>query len=193
MLRLNIRQTQAEVAVRRISYTKLEAHATPAQLTSETKPARSNRGTTPIRIDIDSYPSRHSYGYDSHTDFAKEHGQQGFADVRKGISEHTEQAWTNIDQAARPDSEAIPHMYKADIEQFAKQRRVIVAVHIPDPVFTVHPSEVVGTPEPAHLEQHVSAEPFAKTHYTPGKIETYLTQKAGVQQWTSEGRYDIMA
>lgn len=193
MLQLNIRQTQAEVAVRRIAYARLEAHSTPAKLTGTTKQARSNMGATQVTIDVDSYPSRHSYGFDNHTDFAKEHGERGYTDVESGTSSHTAQAWKNIDQAARPDSQIITQMYKAQTMKTANERRYIVAAHIPEPTITVHPSELRGTPEPMRVDQHFAADAFATTNFTPGKIETYLTQKGGVQQWVSEGRYDIRA
>ena len=65
---------------------KLEAHSTPARLSTENRQARSNEGCTQATIDIDSYPSRHSYGYTNHDDFAKEHGQEGFASLKKTTS-----------------------------------------------------------------------------------------------------------
>lgn len=193
MLQLNIRQTQAEIAVRRISYARLEAHATPARLTGETQQARSNMGATQVQIDIDSYPSRHSYGFDSHADFAGKYGERGFSDVRQATSSHTAQAWTNIDQGARPDSKVIEQSYKNDLARFANRRRYIVAAHIPEPEITVRQSELRGTPEPMRVDQRFVAEPFATTDFTPGRIETYLAQKGSVQQWVSEGRYDIRA
>ena len=194
MLRLNIRMTQPMIGIH-TQLGKLEAHATPARLSTENRQARSNKGWTQCRVEIDSYPSRHSYGYDSHADFAKEHGQQGFSDVQQATSGHTSEAWQMIDNAAKPGTDMIHQIYEGRITDFINKgkNRHIVAELIPDPKITVHQSELTGTIDTGDVTEHVDADAFAKTHFTPGQVETYLKQKGSVHQWVTEDRYDIYA
>lgn len=137
MLRLNIRTTQPMIGIH-TRLGQLEAHATPARLSTENRQARSNKGWTQCRVDIDSYPSRHSYGYDSHGDFAKEHGQQGLSDVQQATSGHTAEVWQIIDNAARPGTNMIHQHYASQITDFINKgkNRHIVAAHIPAPTIT---------------------------------------------------------
>ena len=101
MLRLNMRTTQPMIGMH-TQLGKLEAHMTPAKLHTENRQARSNAHWTQPSLDIDTYPSRHSYGYTNHEDFAREHGQQGLSDVQSADSEATQQAWANIDNGGVP-------------------------------------------------------------------------------------------
>lgn len=194
MLKLNIRMTQPMIGIH-TQLGKLEAHSTPARLSTENRQARSNKGWTQCRVDIDSYPSRHSYGYDSHADFAAEHGQQGFSDLAQSTSGHTQQAWSLIENAAKPGTDMIHQIYEGRITDFINKgkNRHIVAELIPDPKITVHQSELTGTIDTGDVTEHVDADAFAKTHFTPGQVETYLKQKGSVHQWVTEDRYDIYA
>ena len=194
MLRLNIRTTQPMIGIH-TRLGQLEAHATPARLSTENRQARSNKGWTQCRVDIDSYPSRHSYGYDSHGDFAKEHGQQGLSDVQQATSGHTAEAWQIIDNAARPGTNMIHQHYASQITDFINKgkNRHIVAELSPDPTITVHPSEVKGTPDRGDVTVDIDTDAFAQTHFTRGQVQTYLQQRPEVHQWTSEGRYDLYA
>ena len=194
MLRLNIRMTQPMIGIH-TQLGQLEAHSTPARLSTENRQARSNKGWTQCRVDIDSYPSRHSYGYDSHDYFAKEHGQQGLSDVQQATSGHTAEAWQIIDNAARPGTNMIHQHYASQITDFINKgkNRHIVAAHIPAPTITVHQSELTGTIDPGDVTEHVDTDAFAQTHFTPGQVETYLKQKGSVHQWVTEDRYDIYA
>ena len=85
MLRLNMRTTQPMIGMH-TQLGKLETHMTPAKLHTENQQARSNAHWTQPSLEIDTYPSSHSYGYTNHTDFAQQYGQQGISDVQSGIS-----------------------------------------------------------------------------------------------------------
>ena len=104
MLRLNMRTTQPMIGMH-TQLGKLEAHSTPAKLHSENRQARSNAHWTQPTVEINQYPSRHSYGFTNHTDFAKEHGQQGFSDLKKTTSRWTEEAWDNIENGGTDETE----------------------------------------------------------------------------------------
>ena len=194
MLYLNIRFTQPQISVH-TQLGKLEAHSTPARLSTENRQARSNQGTPLMSIDIDTYPSRHSYGFTNHDDFAKEHGQQGFSDLAASTSGHTGDAWNIINNAAKPGSKTLEGMAKNEVTEFINKgkNRHIVAAHIPAPTITVHQSELTGTIDPGDVTEHVDTDAFAQTHFTPGQVETYLKQKGSVHQWVTEDRYDIYA
>lgn len=194
MLYLNIRMTQAQIDMH-TQLGKLEAHSTPARLSTENRQARSNQGATQVTIDIDSYASRHSYGYTNHADFARQYGRQGFSDLAKTTSGHTQDAWQIIENAAKPGSKTLQSIAKRGISEFINKgkNRHIVAELIPDPKIIVHPAELRGTPDPGDVTEHIDAESFAQTHFTPGQVQTYLKQKANVRQWVTEGRYDLYA
>ena len=84
---LNIRSTLPVIGMR-IQYNSLESGIRQPRYEQETQQARSNRGVTQPKLTIDSYPSRHSYGYTNHTDFARENLERGMSEVRKGTSKH---------------------------------------------------------------------------------------------------------
>ena len=194
MLYLNIRFTQPQISVH-TELSKLEAHSTPARLSTENRQARSNQGTTQMTIDIDQYPSRHSYGYTNHADFAKQYGQQGFSDLAGTTSGHTQKAWQLIEGAAKPGAKMLQSFAKGEITDFINKgkNRPSVAELIPDPQFTVHPSEVKGTPDQGDVTVNIDTDAFAKTHFTRGQVQTYLQQKPDVHQWVTEGHYDLYA
>ena len=79
---LNIRSTLPIIGMR-IQYNSLESGIHQPRYEQETQQARSNRGVTQPKLSIDSYPSRHSYGYTNHTDFARENLERGMSEVRK--------------------------------------------------------------------------------------------------------------
>lgn len=186
---LNIRFIQPQTSVH-TQLGRLEAHSTPARLSTENRQARSNKGTTQMSIDIDTYESRHSYGFTNHTDFAREHGSKGFSDLQRSTSSHTQEAWANIDGGGKPGRNPVTELYDNRLTSEIKKQRIIVAEHIPDPTITVHPSEVVGTPDEGDVTVNIDTDAFAKTHFTRGSVETYVKQKADVKRWLTEGRYD---
>ena len=81
--RLNIRQTLPRIGIR-TQKAQLEMHTSKAELHGDYQAPRSNMGATQPTIEMDSYPSRHSYGYTNNGDFAKEYGQKGLQDLRQG-------------------------------------------------------------------------------------------------------------
>lgn len=194
MLYLNIRSTQPMIGMH-TQLGKLEAYSTPARLSTENRQARSNEGCTQATIDIDSYPSRHSYGYTNHDDFAKQYGQQGFSDLKQTTSGHTQDAWQIIENAAVPGSNTLHDIAYSEVSSFISKgkNRHIVTELIPDPKITVHQSELKGTPDPGDVTVNIDTDAFAQTHFTSGQVQTYLQQKAEVRQWVTEGRYDIYA
>jgi hypothetical protein len=192
MLYLNIRQTQAQIGLH-TQLGQLTAHYTPAQLHTEGRQAQSNMGWTQPTLEMDSYQSRHAYGYSSHADFAREHGQQGLSDLKQATASHSEAAWHNIDYAARPDSGEPAAIYDRELSSIINRQRRIVAELIPAPTIKITPGEVRGTPDVGDVTVRADTQAFAATNFTPGSVEVYMRQKGEVHQWTTEGHYDIYA
>jgi hypothetical protein len=174
---------------------KLEAHSTPAKLHSENRQARSNAHWTQPTVEINQYPSRHSYGFTNHTDFAKEHGQQGFSDLSQTTSRWTQEAWDNVENSGKRGKKPVEQRYDSKLRQEIEQSKNwhIKTELIPDPVITFHPIEAVGEPDLGDVSVDINAKAFAETNFTPGKVEVYMQQKANVERWVSEGKYDIYA
>lgn len=193
MLRLNMRFTQPMIGMH-TQLGKLEAHSTPAKLHTNDRQARSNSHWTQPALEIDQYPSRHAYGNDNHRDFAQKYGQQGFADLKKTTSRWTQEAWDNVENGGKKGRKPVEQRYDSKLRQEIRKERHIVAELIPDPVIKFHPIEVEGTPDLGDVTaEFETPKPFAETNFTPGKVETYMQQKADVRRWVTEGKYDIYA
>jgi hypothetical protein len=192
MLYLNMRVTQPMIGMH-TRLGQLEAHYIPAQLHTEGRQARSNAGWTQPQLEIDSYESRHAYGNTDNADFAREHGQQGLSDLARTTSKHTEAAWHNITQAARPGSDEPAAIYDRQLAETVSRQRQITTTLIPSPKIHVTPGQVTGKADEGDVTVKADTQAFASTHFTPGQVETYLQQKADVRRWTTEGRYDIYA
>ena len=192
MLRLNMRTTQPMIGMH-TQIGKLDAHMTPAKLHTENQQARSNAHWTQPSLEIDTYPSRHSYGYTNHTDFAQQYGQQGISDVQSSISRTTQQAWDNIDNGGVPGRHPVIERYQSELSQAISRQRYIAAELIPDPQITYIPIKPEGEATPGNVTEQIDTQPFAQTNFTPGQVEIYMQQKPNVQRWVSEGKYDIYA
>ena len=113
---------------------KLEAHSTPAELHSEARLPRSNRHWTQPSVEIDQYPSRHAYGFTNHTDFAREHGQQGFSDLSKTTSRWTQEAWDNVENSGKKGKKPVEQRYDSKLRQeISKERHCHAFVDIDVP------------------------------------------------------------
>ena len=192
MLRLNIRQTQPLIGIQ-TQLGKLEAHSVPATVDLETKQASSDAHWTQPSVEIDTYESRHAYGFTNNADFAREHGEKGFSDLKTTTSKWTQEAWDNIDNGGKPGHAPVEDRYDSELARKIKQERHIVAELIPDPKISYTPVKTEGASYPGSTTEHVETEAFAKTHFTPGQVEIYLKQKPSVRMWVTEGKYDIYA
>ena len=192
MLRLNIRHRLPQIGIH-TQLGQLSSHSTPARLSTEGRQARSNKGWTQPEISIDTYPSRHSYGYTNHTDFAKEQGQKGFSDLAQFTSGRTEQAWANVENGGKPGRNPELEEYKNDLWSRISQQRHIVAESIPDPQITVTTSQSTGTPDLGDVSTNVDVDAFAQVSFQRGSVDTYIKDQGYLRQWTTEDRYDIYA
>ena len=192
MLYLNVRHTLPMIGMRSQKNT-LDAGINQPSYDQTSQQARSNKGKTQPKIDIDSYPSRHSYGYTNHTDFARENEQEGLSGVQQGTSKHTQMAWALAEDGPKPGRQvAIEQIYR-DMMSIADQNRVLVAQAIPDPEVHFTVGEVAGEPTVGRTTPHWNVTSRARVEYNRGNIEIYLQQKGSIRAWVSEGKYDILA
>lgn len=192
MLYLNIRHTLPQIGI----------HSELATLSSRIKqptshgdyrPARSGLGYSQVRIDVDTYPSRHSYGFSTMDDFTKQYGDQGKADIKENTSAHTQAAWSMIENGAKKGHDEIADQAHQKLAAEVAKERYLVAAAIPDPIVTVHPSELHGEADLGHQAITLEASATADVTYNPGKFEIYLRQKGSIRRWVTEGHYDIYA
>ena len=148
---LNIRSTLPVIGMR-IQYNSLESGIHQPRYEQETQQARSNRGVTQPKLSIDSYPSRHSYGYTNNTDFARENYERGMSEVRKGTSKHTQMAWALAEDGPKPGRQVGIELAKRDMENRMTQQRQLVAAAIPDPEIHFEVGRAVGEPTASALQ-----------------------------------------
>ena len=178
MLYLNVRHTLPMIGIQAQKNT-LDSSINQPRYAQQTQQARSNRGATQPKLFIDSYPSQH--------------GQQGFADVSRGTSKHTQMAWALAEDGPKPGRQVALEFIRNDVKSIADQNRCIVAQAIPDPEIRFDVGEAVGTPTIGRTTPQWHTDAQARIHYNRGSIETYLQQKGDIHRWVSEGKYDIRA
>ena len=122
MLYLNTRHTLPVVGYR-IQRNTVDTGIVQPQYEQETQQARSNRGFTQPKITIDSYPSRHSYGYTNNTDFARENYERGMSEVQKGTSKHTQMAWALAEDGPKQGRQVGIEFAKRDMENRVTRQR----------------------------------------------------------------------
>ena len=169
MLYLNTRHTLPVVGYR-IQRNTVDTGIVQPQYEQETQQARSNRGFTQPKITIDSYPSRHSYGYTNNTDFARENMQRGYSEVKKGTSKHTQMAWALAEDGPKAGRQVGIEFARNDLNSRVTRLRTLVAAAIPDPEIHVDPGEMHGTPTPAKTIPHWHTEGQARIKYNRGRI-----------------------
>ena len=193
MMWLNIRHQLPQTAIRHTSWDKWNVSAsTPAEVHTEDRQARSNKGATQASVNIDSYPSRRAYGARNMTDFTRERGQAGLSGVKSGTSSHTQQAWSNIENGAKKGND-IPARAKNEMfSKYTARNRVDFQL-MQGPTITANPSRVVGDTDTGDVTAEISTEPFARMDFTQGKVETYMEDQGFIRRWLSDGKYDIYA
>ena len=192
MLRLNIRHALPQTA-QRSTPNRLESAAVfPARLHGNFQQPTTTRGATQPVTEIDNYPSRRAWGARNMTDFTREYGQKGFADLQEATSKHTQDAWRRATGGAKPGGDIAQQIYQ---EMFAKYSAVPVAgiSTMEGPRFYVTPSELVGSSEQGHLTTEVETTPFPAYSYTPGGAETYMKNEGFIRRWVTMDEYDIYA
>ena len=192
MLYLNVRHTLPMIGMR-VQRNTLDSSINQPRYEQETQTARSNRGVTQPKLTINTYPSRHSYGYTNNTDFARENYERGMSEVQKGTSKHTQMAWALAEDGSKQGRQVGSEFAKRDMENRVTRQRQLVAAAIPDPEIHFDVGQAVGEPTIGRTTPHWNTEGQARVQFNRGSIETYLQQKGDIHRWVSEGKYDIYA
>jgi len=192
MLYLNIRHTLPRIGID-MHISTLSSRIKKPQPQGDYEAPQSKLGYSQPSMEVDSYPSRHSYGHSTMKDFTKQCGDQGKSDVRQSTSKHAQDTWSIIDNAARKGRDIFDEQADGRLSAEVSKQRHIEAKAIPDPIVTMHPSELHGTTEPGHHSVKIETSSTADVKYNPGKFEVYLQDRGSIRMWTTEGHYDIYA
>lgn len=193
MLRLNIRHALPQITIRNEQSRIEDSHMIPARLHANSQQARSNKGITQARIDIDSYESRHAYGAKNMDDLTGENGQKGLSDVQRSDSRHAQSTWSIIDNAAKR-GDYVQQTERQKLFTEAKQTSELEAMMIPDPTTTVvQKSEVVGEPDLGDVTLDIETTANASIEIRPGSARTYLENEGFIRRWLTQDKYDIYA
>ncbi|MBR2216111.1 MAG: hypothetical protein IJ849_10175 [Selenomonadaceae bacterium] len=192
MLYLNTRNTLPMYGYRNRLAT-LDSHVIKPEAHRDYQAPRSNMGVTSPHMEVDTYPSRHAYGYTNHEDFARQYGQQGKSDIAATASRHTQGAWAMINNAAKRGHNEIQSQAKSRLAQEVKKQRYIEVQAIPDPIMKVYPGELVGDIDIGHDNWSVDVSHTAAVTFNPGHLEQYTMVAGDIHSWVSEGGYDIYA
>ena len=194
MLCLNVRSTFPRIGLHTQQAWTEKAAVIPAKLSTEYVAPRADVWPSGVKVDIDSYPSRHAYGYSTMGDLTQTEGQQGLADIQQATSGHTQEAWDMIENGAKKGgSNEIIAQVKSKLASAIAKQRYLEVQSIPDPVITVTPSTMQGNIDTGKDEVTAQTYPTADVTFNPGKVEVYLEQQGSVRMWTTEGQYDIYA
>ena len=150
-------------------------------------------GVSLVKVDIDCYPCRKAYGYLNSTDFAQTYGQKGQQDIAAATSRHTQEGWDMAKNGAKPGESIIGRQNRSHFWNQVVKWPTWVAKDIPDPVFTVTPSEIKGQMNVGHDKYSIKPQAKANIDIRVGEAETYIATEGSIRMWTTEGHYDIQA
>lgn len=154
---------------------------------------QSHTGMGRITLDINSYPSRHSYGARTMGDLTSEKGQQGISDVQSATSSHTQNAWAMIENAAKKGHNEIANQAKGRLSSEISKQRYLEAQAIPDPEVHIEPAHEPGNIDPGSWDYTIQTADKADVTYNEGHFDLYLEERGSIHRWVSEGHYDIYA
>lgn len=193
MLYINVRHSLPQVGARSQQPKLLEAGFEPARMHRTLKLARAQVHPEGLSLDINSYPSRHAYGFSTMNDFCREHRDRSLQDIVSSTSSHTQAAWDQIDNAAKPEKRIglyFPSRAKSRLGQEVMKQRHIEVQAIPDPQIHATPYHIAGQNDVG--DDHYTIDTTATAHIEsqPGKCELYTRDAGYIRMWTTEGGYD---
>ena len=193
MLRLNIRHQLPQIGMN-IQHSRVnEAHDNQAINHGSVRQARSTKGFTQARIDINAYQSRHSYGNSTMGDFTRENGQRGISDVQSAVASHAQETWSEINNASKPGN-YIRNRAEQERQSDMMQQRYLVAIAVPDATTTVEEaSQSTGDIDVGETRTEYEVPRAPTIDITTGSVETYIQNQGFLRQWTTQDQYDIYA
>ena len=188
---LNISHELPQISIHQEQPRAIKNTFRPAELHRHYDPPLADVAATQVEIDIDTYNSRRAYGFLNHEDFARKYGGEGFSDVQANTSRLTQSGWNFAKNGAKPGSNLIGNEAKSRLRSEIVQWPQWEAVKIPDPEFTVHPSEIKGRMDPGSDTTSIQSTASPEIENRPGSAKTTLASKGYVRQWISVGKYDV--
>lgn len=192
MLRLNTRHQLPQTDLRIQRATLDRAAYVPAQVHTNQRQARSNKGVTQVSIDIDSYRSQRVTGRRTMDDFTRSRGQRGISDVQAATSRHTQQGYARATNGAKRGDD-IQSMYYNQLFADAEAVPVFHLDWTSGVDITVNPSQLVGDIDTGDVTARVETTPGADIRTTQGGVQTYISNEGFIRNWVSEDTYDIYA
>lgn len=195
MLYLNVSSSLRQIGTHnQLSHTG--GHVIEAELHTHYRAPRANVAPKGLKLDIDSYPSRHAYGFSKMADFCRENRDQALKDIVDSTSRHTQAAWDVIENGAKPAKRVgsfFPSRAKQNLEAEVMKQRYITVQGIPDPTIRVTPYHVEGNIDTGEYSVDIKTPPDGRAEITfqEGSFELYTRQAGHFRTWVSEGKYDM--
>ena len=190
---MNIRHELPEIGIRQQHAMAEKNGYVPAEMHRDYEPPKADIGWTQTKVEINCYPCRTAYGYLNNMDFAKKYGQQGYSDVQAVTSKHTHDGWDMAKNGARPGSHVIDSQEKSNFWSKVIKWPQWTAKDIPDPEFTVTPSEIKGQMNVGHDKYSIKPAAHADIAIKTGTAETYIAKEGSIRMWATEGHLDVYA
>lgn len=194
MLYLNVRHSFPKIATSN-DFTKItRAGHEQAQLSRSLRLARSNVYPEGLKLEINTYPSRHSYGFSTMKDFCREHRDKSLQDIVATTSKHTQAAWDVIENGAKPNKRTFFSRKAAEnLYQEVMKQRYIEVQSIPDPEIHITPYHIAGQNDVGDDHYDIKSTADAPIEVHKGKCDMYTKDAGYIRMWTSEGGYDTRA
>jgi len=192
LARLNTRHELPQIAMRQTQGRLDQSGIIQPQVQGTNRQARSNKTVNQPSLDINSYPSRRSYGHRTMNDLTAEQGQRGISNAKSAASSHARQGWAAATNAAKRGDD-ISQNVRAEMFSKYQARTVFELNFIQDPQIQGRPNQVVGEPDLGDISVDIQTAPSARLQYTPGSVETYLQNEGFIRHWVSYDSYEIYA
>lgn len=195
MLYLNVSSSLPKIATRS-QLSHIGAHAKEAELHTHYRAPRANVAPKGLKLEINTYPSRHSYGFTTMSDFCREHRDKALQDIVETTSKHTQAAWDVIENGAKPKKHVgafFPSRAKQDLRAEVMKQRYISVQAIPDPEVHITPYHVAGDIDPGECSVDITTAPDGRAafEFNKGNFEIYTDRAGSFRMWVSEGKYDM--
>lgn len=187
MNRLNIRTQQPQIGIA-TQPGVLEMHKPQPSLKIEQSSVDLEIHTTPAELQIDQYPSRASYGMLSVADRIKKTANQAKQAARDGTARRAREG-AAFTETANPQG-VIASQAKAKLCEMPAMQVQLCRVTRPTIDYTPGKVDINVAIKPATVS--IDNQPV-EINYTRPEVDTYLKQKADVQMWVTEDKYDIYA
>lgn len=185
MIHLDMRMNNAEIALQ-VKRGSIDAGFTQPTGKGQYIPPQCDLYVTPIKVDIDSAPSRTAVGIYTYSGYRKKMSEKDIADFKEGVSRRVNQGREAMENGAKTDI-----LVQINWQNMLLKQGKLTLVSMPAPEITVHPGEVKGEVKPGKCSYEITP---GKSHFdfTPTETDVVMKQYASVSIKTS-GTYNLYA